>query len=459
MENRALAMLVTPALSFATLALGLGIGASGETTAAIVEGAAPGANHAGIAWQARVYRDDRGVREVVPNLRVHVHAKYKDQERTADVRTTPDGAAEIDFDFPGIAAGDEIAIELTSENGSTTLAAGSARVPDPKPTSISAGMLPALRKKGPAALEVAVEGGALPVDLWTNLWVRATNGGKAIARDTMVQLDAMDDLEVDTSTKRASEIAPKDAPREDWSPICGNGWALFPVRAHATNLQARFHLGDAEWVGVLPTRLGATVAREIDRDPKTGARILEVTRAASQEANVYVEIDDDVGRIWSATPTLKVDADGFARAKLPLPDVDMKSAWATGGSEPDGAELITGGTTSNPLWLVPTAPAPCIDDRNPAAFHPIGFPRTAVLDGFLAARTRTAARRKKGMSIAIGALVVGAIVETLIVLRGALRGRNAATAPWITGKMGTFVIGVGLAILGFAMLGAFVLTH
>ncbi|MGH7328623.1 MAG: hypothetical protein ACREJX_09770, partial [Polyangiaceae bacterium] len=203
MENRTLAILATPVLSFATLAVGLGTGASGETTAAIVEGAAPGSTHEGIAWQARVYREDRGVREVVPNLPIHIHAKYKDQERTADVRTTPDGAAEIVLDFAGVTSGDEIAIGVTSEEGSKMLATGSARVPESRHTIVSEGMLPSLQKKGPASLEVAVEGGSLPVDLWTNLWVRATSDGKAVPPGTIVQLDAMDGLEVDTSKKRA----------------------------------------------------------------------------------------------------------------------------------------------------------------------------------------------------------------------------------------------------------------
>ncbi len=458
MDNRTLAILAAPVLSFATLAVGLGLGASGETTAAIIEGAAPGSNHAGIAWQARVYRADRGVREVVPNLRIHVHAKYKDQERTADLRTTPDGAAEIVFDFAGITSGDDVAIDVTSDDGRTTLAEGEARVPESIPRTIPSGTLPALQKKGPASLEVVIDGGSLPVDLWTNLWVRATNAGKAIPRDTIVQLDAMDGLEVDTSSKRVSEVAPQGAQREDWSPICGDGWALFPVRAHATNLQARFHLGDAQWIGILPTMLGATVARETARDEKTGARMLEVTRAVSQETNVYVEVDDDAGRLWAATPTLRVDTDGFARAKLPLPDLNSKSLWATASSEPNGAERILGGTTSRPLGLVPDAPAPCVEGPLPAAFHPVGFPRAAVLDGFIAARARTAARRKKGMSIAIGALVIGAIVEVLIVLRGAARGRTV-NAPWITGKTGSILIGMGLAVLGFSMLAAFVLTH
>jgi hypothetical protein len=87
--------------------------------------------------------------------------------------------------------------------------------------------------------------------------------------------------------------------------------------------------------------------------------------------------------------------------------------------------------------------------------HARGFSRSLVLDGFVEAHNVTTQRRHRAMSLAFAALALGAVIETLSILRAARAGSNVK-ATWITGKMGQIAIGVGMSLLGFALLAAFV---
>jgi hypothetical protein len=62
------------------------------------------------------------------------------------------------------------------------------------------------------------------------------------------------------------------------------------------------------------------------------------------------------------------------------------------------------------------------------------------------------------MSIAFAALAIGAVVEVILILRAARLGSNVK-ATWITSTPAAVAIGIGMSLLGFALLAAFVATH
>src|ERR1700690_2224716 len=126
-----IAIFATPALSFGTLAIALGFGAHGETLAAVAYGAPPGTDRAGVAWQVDVLLEDRGVREIKPNLPITVHAEWKGNARDWSGVTTSEGAAEGPLDFFGIAPGDAVDLTInTNDEKKILLASGRAVVPN-----------------------------------------------------------------------------------------------------------------------------------------------------------------------------------------------------------------------------------------------------------------------------------------------------------------------------------------
>lgn len=444
-----LALLLTPALSFATLAVGLGVGSSGETTAAVVEGAPPGSDRLGLAWQIDVAREDRGVREIVPELPIRLHVKYKDIQRDVLARTTKEGAAETYVDLTGVAPGEAVDLEVrTDDAASKVLASGTAHVPSaPVRGPTQKGVLPALARSGNVKVDVAIEGGALAAELDTTVWVHAVlPSGQPV-------------------TKATTEIVSEDSlvlpPK---ATMCDPGWAALTVKARTMSAQAKIIVktdtDEGTWTGVLPIRLGATVAfgtyddGHLDRAKK----FVTVMKRGNAETVAYVELDDESGRAWSATPTLKVTPEGNLVSILEVPaGLGPQPFWVVAGSEPHAAVTLANGTTAT-ASLFGLAASSCKARAELTTTQATGFGRTIVLDGFGAARTRSSARRKRGLAIALGALFVGSVVEAILILRGARQGASVK-ASWITGKMGAVVIGVGLAVLGFAMLGAFVATH
>jgi hypothetical protein len=70
------AIVLTPLAAVFTMAVGLRIGASPAVRAAVVYGAPPSSEHAGLAWQLLTLVDDRSVREAIamPGLSVVARA-------------------------------------------------------------------------------------------------------------------------------------------------------------------------------------------------------------------------------------------------------------------------------------------------------------------------------------------------------------------------------------------------
>jgi hypothetical protein len=443
----ALAIALTPALSFGTLAVALGLGANSETLAAVVYGAPPGSSRSGIAWQVDVMYEDRGVREIKPNLPIAVHAEWKGNARDWNGTTTNDGAAEVPLDFSGVSSGDNVDITITTDDAQKKiLARGRARVPESTSGrgSITRGAIPPLHRDGAIVIDVAILGGALAAEFPSELWIRASDkDGKPIA-GAQAHLDAVDGLVVasnDVST-------------------CDSGWARLLVTARALSANATIRLKSGafvgSWSGALPIVLGATRALVTADD--AGNLHASVARPLVTKSVAYVEVDDDLGRVFGAAVPLVASENEFAKAEINLPKLADGNYWMVSGSGPRAAETMSTGTFAIPFRAGRIIADACATNGELATGHAGGFSRTLVLDGFLEARKISAERRRRGMTIAFASLVIGAFVEAVLLVRAARQG-SSVKAKWITGTFGSVVIGIGMSLLGFALLAAFVATH
>jgi hypothetical protein len=447
-----LAMLATPALSFGTLAVALGLGSHGETLAAIVYGAPPGADRTGLAWQVDVMFEDRGVREIKPNLPVSVHAEWKGNARDWSGVTTSEGAAEVMLDFAGIAPGDDVELVVTSnDEKKTLLARGRARVPEGSARgNITRGAVPPIRREGAVVVDAAILGGSLASEFPSELWIRARDhDGKPLAGAT-VHLDPVDGLVAVNSD----------------ATTCDDGWAKLDVTAKALAVTATIRLKSGpfvgSWTGALPIVLGATRALVVPDKDDTGNLHASVARPLVTASGAYVEVDDDVGRVFAATVPLIATANDFARAEIELPKLSPGNYWIVAGSGPRAAETMSQGAFAIPFRVEKKIGGTCDADGELATLHAGGFSRLLVVDGFSEARHVAAKRRHRGMSIAFAALALGAIVEAILLLRAARSGSNVrsdAKATWITRTPGAVAIGIGMSLLGFALLAAFIATH
>ncbi|MEO8874031.1 MAG: hypothetical protein ABI461_00460 [Polyangiaceae bacterium] len=440
----AIASLATPALSFATLAIALGLGAHGETIAALVYGAPPGIDRQGLAWQVEVMLEDRGVREVKPGKAISTSATWKGTTQNWSGVTSTDGAAEMTFNFPGIAPGDELDLDVRAADG-VSLARSRAHVPPARARgSISRGALPALRRDGAIGLDVAILGGGLAAEFPSELWVHARDQDGHSISAARIHFNTVDGL-----TFGNTEVS-----------TCSDGWAKVFVTASALNAEgtitAKSGAFSGSWTGALPIVLGST--RAIVNQDDAGNLHADVARPLVTPSNAYVEIDDGAGRLFATTVPLVPTGNDFARAVIDLPKLADGTYWIVSSSEPRAAETMAPGAFAVPFRVGKNATDPCPGDGELATMHAGGFARSIVADGFTDARIIASRRRKQGISITFAALALGALVETLLILRAAKSGANVK-ASWMIGTAGTVAVGVGLSLLGFALLAAFVATH
>jgi len=441
----AIAIALTPALSFATLAIALGVGAHGETLAAIVYGAPPGSDRERLAWQALVMVEDRGVREVKPNLPITAVATWNGRTAHWSGTTTKDGAVEIELNFPGITSGDDVLLDLATTEG-VSLGRSRARVPtnDGPRGSISRGALPPLRREGTLAIDVAILGGGLAAEFPSELWAHVRDQDGHPVERAQLHLDPVDGIAFGSS-----DIT-----------TCGDGWAKVVVVASALNAQATIHgksgAFSGAWTGVLPIVLGAT--RAVVSADDAGNLHAYVGRPLVTASNAYVEVDDALGRVVARTVPLLPNGNDFARGVVDLPKLSDGRYWIVSSSGPRAAETMTAGAFAIPFRVGKNTDASCAGEGELALLHAGGFARSVVADGFIEARAVASRRRKRGMSIAFAALAIGALVETMLILRAARRGSNVK-ATWMTGAVGAIAVGIGMSLLGFALLAAFVATH
>jgi hypothetical protein len=447
--NARISILIVAVLSIATLAIGLRVGAGESVRAAIVIGAPLPHGGGHLAWQLRTQDDDSRMRTAATTPFVLV-ARARGVERTVRGSTNVDGVAEIAVDVPDLSNGDRVELDVRDDHGAV-LARGAVVWPEVMPhlSTIEHAILRPSRSEGSLRMRVTVFGGALAPNQPGHVWVTTSSSGEP-PRD--VHVDVTPDLGIEVDKPFVLD------------PACPHaGMIEIVARGHLGGiaLHARDELGrEGDWYGMLPVAPGAMhVALPLTAEPGI---VRATVTSASARTLAYVEVDDDVGRAAATILTLTGEPPR-AEAKLDLRAAGRSFVVVSG--EPDGAQSIAGATRALPIWI--GGGAPCEADL--AEVSAQAFPRFVALDGFDAKHAWLASRRRRGRLIALGALALGSLLETLLLLRAAREGRQrlrvlhtaiaeGGEAPPLAARRGPLdvLVVLMLSLLGFVLLFALV---
>jgi hypothetical protein len=445
------AMVVTPLVAMATIAVGLHVGGRWTIHAAVLRAAPHARGSSTYAWQVTTLIDDRGVRETEARKGIAVHARAASgREATWTGDTNDDGVAEVRLDLPGVERGDAVDVDVTV-NGVEELARGRLAWDDAAWMNAAPGpFVRASKREGAMGIDVAILGERLVARVPTPLYVRVTSreDGHPIANATVA-----------AEPEPGLEVAAPQAT------TCANGWARLdasPIMfAAALSLHARTADGRAgEWFGELPVAPGAMNVRI--GEAKSGEPIHFDVRAPS-ERTAYVEVDDDLGRAFAVATMLRASESG-ALASFDTPSLVPGLAWVVTSSEPRGAETLGGATLARPFLVAGDAMPPGSPNPHDAcdvgaylALHPSGgFRSWVALDGFPAREATNTARRKRGLGIALTSLAVASMLEVLLLIQASRRGQAGMTRAR---DVANVVIVILLGVLGFGLLGALLLSR
>jgi hypothetical protein len=468
---------LTPAVALATVALGLRLGAPRSQRGAVVY-AAPAPLHAPTrASSLFVFGDEGGSREPLELLPLQVVARTaKGETRWLGV-TDDDGVAEVVLPV-GLPPSPT---RLTVTTGSTVLASGDiAEQPPSTAARPPAPWMPFVRREGPIVIDAALVGERAAPGFPATIWVHATarETGKPVARATI-------QLEGDESLTPPMASGTTDAA----------GWASLvttPVGLALTvTIHARGQPGSGagpetpgEWVGPFPMAPGAARIETRARwKPDEEIEIVLTEPIAWRDA--YVEVDDARGRAWATTASRGVPRpDGGVMLGVHVPPLAAGLYWAVASAAPFGGTEGETRTAYRAFFVARsddaalglgtdvqacTGPADAVDAERTLGRCLALSARTPVerwlaLDGFAGIRARDAVTRARGLRIALGGLLVAALLEAALLLGGAARARvrldeegrgNGTAGGMAASRAWTVTVTVLVALLGFALLAAF----
>jgi hypothetical protein len=455
------AIVLAPLAAVVTMGVGLRIGASPSVHAAVVYGAPPSADRAGLAWQLLTILDDRSVRESVPMSGVTVLARAGGREARWEGATNADGVAEMWLDLPNVAPGDAVSLEVTAPGEKAPLASGGVAWPADSRRYVPSRPVFARpsKQEGDLQIDVAVYGRRLvPDSPFSRIWVRVAAKGTGVpVAGVTVSATPGPGLSLGTETRLTTDAA---------------GWAMLYAAAqiHVVEMGLRAELRSdgatrsGEWYGALPVAPGAAFV-EMPLEVAAEAPVTFDIGVPTVLPRVYAEIDDEVGRATAAVLDVERSEAG-AHAVLhgrPLPSGNY---WLITAGDPRGAEGFTGAALARPFVVAPPGAKPAAD-LGPllATREAPRFSRFVALDGLPGRRQADGGRRRRGLFLAFGSLGIAAALETLLILRGVERARRdlSRVAEMLDGNDGTIerrfsaaslVIGLLLALLGFALLAA-----
>ncbi len=464
-------LVLTPAVAMAAVGLGLRIGAPSDRRAAVVWGAPVSRAGTGLAWQVQTFDEVRGTREAVAIAEVDVTARSGGHDVRWVGKTNDDGTAEM-----LLAAPSPLGLHLDVRAGPTLLASGDAL----PPPSFSQSPRPAAwarfaRRDGPVLLDVAFLGQRVASGFPATIWVRATDAANLVAL-------ASARIEADAQPGLALEANDPATDSRGWARLVATptGYGV-PLTLHARALDGRSGL----WSGALFVSPGAAQIVTRDRYAVGEEPIFDVVVPSMREF-AYVEIDDRWGRVWGGALSLATPAREMPRGIARPPRLSPGLYWAVASGDPGGAAQLGPGTIVRPFFVAESdeaaiASAPddeCSVPRDPremsralgvclalAAVSPV--PRWKVLDGFAAQRSSDERNRGAGLAVAVGAILVAMVLEATLLGRVAqtARARLRALAPdpsdgtevGAKPRAGRFAIPLLVALLGFALLVAFLL--
>src|SRR5580658_2948708 len=468
---------LTPAVAVATVALGLRVGAPSKVRAAIVYATSKPLTAGTRAFSIFVFREDDGAREPVVGLPLRVQARTADDGARWKGITNEDGVAEcvVPVGLPATV------MELWVSGGDEILAHGApVERPPTDTTRPPSPWMASVRREGEIAIDAVLVGERaaprFPATIWVHAQDRAT--GRPIDH-------ARVELEGDESL--TPHLATATTVRQGWASIVTTPLGL----AVTVTLRARGRLdsGDGpevlgEWVGPFPMAPGAA---RVDTPARwsPGEEIeIDLTEPTPWRA-AYLEIDDARGCAWAGTASGGVPRpDGGLILGLHVPPLPPGLYWAVASAAPFASTEGETRIAYRAFFVAPSDDAALALGTDAQACAPPSDPRDAVralgpclalsarrpierwvaLDGFVEPRSRDRQARATGLHIALVGLLVAALLEGALLLRGAARARvrlreetsdERAPPGLAASRAWTVMVTVLVALLGFALLAAF----
>lgn len=479
-------LVVTPAVAMATVGIGMRVGAGEKTRAAMVYGAPDAHAGTGQAWQLGVFDEERGVREPVRLEGIDVFARAGTSEIRWKVATNEDGVAELAMPLKVPPE------ELEVSAGGKVLVSGRAQAgPAPSPPPPMHAWARFARRTGAVSLDVALLGQRAASGFPANLWIRARDAATGQPREGIAI-----HVESDPGLTPAAPQVTTDALGWAHLVVTPMGFSV-PLLLHAEYAGAQTGPpGDnsGEWAGGLFISPGGAHIEMQDRYAPGKPIALEVT-APTLRPTAYVEIGDAAGRAWAVAAPLPAPAGSsgqMPRVALQAPPLAPGLYWAVAADDPTGASKLGPGTIARPFFVAASEEAALAFGTDPdacaippggatdrvvsaclALVAPAPVARWVALDGFAFQRAREARQRARGLAIALGAIAIAAVLEVLLLmsmvtaarahLRAAAAEQDAqdqadGDAPAATlrpGRAWGIAVGLLVAMLGFALLGAF----
>jgi len=461
-------LVLTPFAAMAAVGIGLRAGASDRIVAATVYSAPASGAGLGLAWQVVAFQVKGGTREPLARQPLEVTARAAGASTHWTGSTNDDGVAETQLPVP---AADTVGIEVRA--GGDILAQGDARVPPRLERSAQPVWMPFARREGPILIDVAVLGQRLAPGFPASIWVRATDVTGARLSGVTFEPEADGSLVFAAPGSATTAV----------------GWGELTATAagFAVTLTLRAQAPDGrtgQWQGGLFTSPGAVqidMRRRFAPDESPAIKLLAPTPRATE----YLEIDDAKGRVWAAATSLVRMPDGTGSAGAAAPPLPPGLYWVVAASDAGGATTLGPGTATFPFFVAAsdaaalrlgTDPSGCAEPAGAeqtaralgaclalAAAGPVA--RWTALDGFSEKNGKLRDKRLRGMTIAWGSILVAMALETLLILRAAARGRRRPPSPegesheevLAMSRPLEGVVAVLVALLGFAVIAAFVL--
>ncbi len=457
-----LALALVPALALALVAVGLYTGATGRMVGARVYAATPGLGRPGLSLQLMTVAEESGVPEVVALPSVSVTAQAHGREARWHGASSSAGVAEAWLDLDRLQPGDRVELAVSTDDGAR-LAAGAFRVPGAgaEETDPSSAIVRPQRAAGPLVVDVYLYGATLVPNEVTLAVVRVRDRltGQPVGGVTVVA-EAEQGLEIVRPFGRTAE----------------GGWATAAVRADfliaawtlsATTTEASPREGS--WHGALPVTPGGATVDLPPRLAPDAPHALAI-RVPAATPRVYVDVRDTAGRDFGVALDVAPPRDGRA-TEVTVPALSPGLYWLVTSLDPHDAETLSGTSVARPFRVGPVSDSDDAIAQRAELARLVAprAPRPMVLDGFVPLRRKATAARRRGMALALGAVLLGTLLEVCLILRAAQRtrermrlateaaqdaGGDPLEAPPDRRRATVYVIVLILAtLLGFALVG------
>ena len=454
------AIVITPVLALATVAIGLRVGASSRSFGAKVYAASPGLGRSGLSLQLVTLAAEGGVPEVIQVPGMTVVGTTHGAEARWHGASNSEGVAEAWLGLDGLHAKDDVRLSITGDDG-TPLGSGVIEVPASQPDATSSSELPATRRSGTLFVELYIYGGKLVPGASTHVFAHVRDTATRRPIDgAHLTIDPEPGLTVDAPFASTSAGGWSDA--RVTADFLLAGWTL---SAEASVIQT------GTWYGSLPVSPGAaTVNLPPDVTPEVALPLRFTVPPASPR--LYVVVADAVGCDFSAAIEVAPGHRG-GTASIDLPPLTPGIYWLMTSADARGAEASTPSSVARPFRVgahKDTSEPPL---QSLATLSPPKPARAMVLDGLVSPFQLASRSRRRGLRIALGAIAIATVLETLLILRAASRARTkmkAVTdaalevgAPSTKGDGAGTATGIAILVLatllGFALLAALLLIR